>query len=41
VSEGKMMKTLVTLACPALLFTFAEARAGRVQLPLEKEEAIL
>src|SRR6185437_1909432 len=39
VREGKMMKTLVTLACTALLFTFAEARAGWVQLPREKEEA--
>ena len=36
-----MMKTLVTLACAALLFTFAEARAGWAQLPREKEEAIL
>ena len=36
-----MMKTLVTLACVALLISFAEARDGWAQLPRVKEEAIL
>jgi hypothetical protein len=36
-----MMKALLTLACAALLLSFAEARAGWAQLPREKEEAIL